>query len=154
MGVSERWRGHPPLPTDLEERLEEIVERLRAGGAGLVYVFGSAAVHAGEEDGPKGPRRPPQDLDMAVWGLEEELDRLRPDIEDLLGTDRFDIVRMETADPELRYDVVARGRLVWARDPELENRVELAALREYRDMAPFRRKQREALRETFGVDGS
>lgn len=91
---------------------------------------------------------------MAVWGLEEELDRLRPDIEDVLGTDRFDIARMETADPELRYDVVAGGRLVWARDPELENRVELAALREYRDMAPFRRKQREALRETFGVDGS
>lgn len=154
MGVSERWKGHPPLPPDLEERLPAIVERLRAGGAGLVYVFGSTAEDAGEAGGSDGPRRPPADLDLAVWGLEEELDRLRPDIEELLGTDRFDLVRMGRADPELRYEIVARGRLVWARDPKLENRVELAALREYQDLAPFRRRQTELLRKRHGVHGS
>lgn len=153
MGIPERWKGHPPLPPDLEERLPGIVERLRRGGAELVYLFGSAAQGPTGDDEAAGPRREPQDVDLATWGV-QELDRLRPDIEGILGTDRFDIVRMEAADPELRFEIVAKGSLLFSRDAEVENRVEMRVLREYRDMAPFRRRQRELLRERHGIRGS
>lgn len=147
MSVAERWEGHPPLPAGLEERLPEVVARLRRAGAALVYVFGSAAGARGEE------HPPPRDLDLAVWGLDEEPWGVRADLEDILGTDRLDLVRLEEADPDLRFEVVARGRLLFSEGPELENAFEAKVLREYRDLAPFRRVQQSYVRRRHGLDG-
>lgn len=63
MGIAERWKGHPPLPGDLESRLPGVVERLRGAGADLIYLFGSAANPA------EGGAPPPGDVDLAVRGL-------------------------------------------------------------------------------------
>lgn len=146
MAIAERWKGHPPLPDGLEERLPEVVARLRRAGARLVYLFGSAA-RLEEED------RRPRDLDLAVWGMEEDPWRVRADLEEILATDRLDLLRLEDADPELRFQVVARGRRLHAVSSDLENEVELKILREYQDLAPFRRVQRAYLRARHGVDG-
>lgn len=161
MSIAERWKGHPPLPEDLEDRLGNAVERLRRAGADLVYVFGSAAPVAGGGDGGRAERvadlggrpRPPGDLDLAVLGLDEDVSSLRADLADILGTDRLDLVRLERADPELRFGVVARGRLLHARDPGRENEFEERVLREYRDLAPFRRVQWNYLRARHGIGG-
>lgn len=147
MGIAERWKGHPPLPDGWEERLPEVVARLRRAGAQLVYLFGSSARRS-----PEGPRQP-GDLDLAVWGLEEDPGRVRADLEEILETDRLDLVRLEDAAPELRFEVVAQGSRLHADSPDLENRVELKVLREYRDMEPFRLVQRRYLRARHGVDG-
>ncbi|HZD04638.1 MAG TPA: nucleotidyltransferase domain-containing protein [Longimicrobiales bacterium] len=147
MAVAERWKGHPPLPADLEGRLSEVVARLRGAGAGLVYLFGSAAQRRGEG------HPPPGDLDLAVWGMDEEPWRVRADLEEVLGTDRLDLMRLEAADPDLRFEVVACGRLLFSEGPALENAFEAKVLREYRDLAPFRRVQRTYLRRRHGIDG-
>lgn len=150
MAIGERWEGHPPLPPDLEERLPRVVDRLRRGGARLVYVFGSAAGSSAEgssavgisaDDGPE-----PGDLDLATWGLEEDRWEVGADVAEILGTDRLDLVMLEKAGPELRYRIVADGRLLHSDDPALENRLELRILREYQDLAPFRRVQTRYLR--------
>lgn len=143
MAIAERWKGHPPLPDDLSDRLPRIVECLRRAGARLVYLFGSVA-GAGEGEG-----REPADLDLAVWGFEQDRWRVAADVADILGSDRLDLVVLEEADPELRYRVLAGGRLLYSDDPALENRVELKILREYQDLEPFRRVQTAYLRERY-----
>lgn len=148
MSIAERWQGHPPLPDGLEKRLSDVVARLRRAGSELIYLFGSAA------DQTDASARKPGDLDLAVWGMDEDVWRVRADLEELLGTDRIDLVRLEDAEAEMRFEVVARGRRLHAEDPSLENAVELAALREYQDLAPFRRVQREYLRARHGSDGA
>lgn len=148
VAVAERWKGHPPLPADLEERLTRVVARLCRAGARLVYVFGSAARRCGEG------HPPPRDLDLAVWGMDGDPWRVRADVEDILGTDRLDLVRLEEADPDLRFEAVARGRLLFSESPHLENTFEAKVLREYRDLAPFRRVQHAYVRRRHGTDGS
>lgn len=148
MATAERWEGHPPLPDGWEERLADIVTRLQQAGADLIYVFGSSVPSA------PGAERAPGDLDLAVWGLKEDIWRVRADVEGILGTDRFDLVRLEDAEPELRFGVIAHGRCLYSRDTHLENEFELGALREYRDLVPFRRIQREHMRARHGVRGS
>jgi hypothetical protein len=147
MSIAERWKGHPPLPHDLADRLDDVVERLRRGGAQLVYLFGSAASDPAAVEPEETTASSPGDLDLAVWGLEEDRWTVLTDLADILGTDRIDLVLLEEANPELRYRVIADGRLLHAADSEVENRVELAILREYQDMAPFRRTQMRYVHE-------
>jgi predicted nucleotidyltransferase len=145
MGIPERWAGHPPLPHDLEERLPGVVERLQEAGATLVYLFGSV--------GRANTERAPADLDLAVLGMTEDRFRVAADLQRVLETDRLDLVRLETADPELRFRVVAEGTLLHSASPDVENRFEEAALRTYRDLAPLRRTQQRYVRQRHGVDG-
>lgn len=148
MSIAERWNGHPPLPSDLNKRLPRVVRRLRAGGAKLVYVFGSVAADSGAGTGGPG------DLDLAVWGLEEDRWLVQADVGEIIGTDRIDLVPLEEADPELRYRIVSSGRLLHSTDAELENRIETRILREYQDLAPFRRVQAQYLRTRYPAHGS
>lgn len=147
MAIAERWKGHPPLPEGLDEVVPLLVDRLRRGGARLVYLFGSAAA------GPGGGDKEPEDLDIAVWGLEEDRWEVGADLAEILGTDRLDLVILEEAEPELRYRIIADGRVLHSADPALENRVELRILREYQDLAPFRRVQSGYVRDRHGDRG-
>ncbi|MGH7556624.1 MAG: nucleotidyltransferase domain-containing protein [Gemmatimonadota bacterium] len=150
MAIDERWKGHPPLPDDLEMRLPAVVARLRRAGADLVYRFGSTT--GGKEPVDESKRRP-ADLDLAIWGLEEDPWGVRADLEQILGTDRLDLVRLESADPELRFRIVSSGQRLYAESPQRENEVELRILREHQDLGPFRRVQRRYLRARHEVDG-
>lgn len=147
MSIAERWNGHPPLPSDLEERLPRVIDRLRRGGARLIYLFGSSAPDAD----PGG--RPPGDLDLAVWGLEEDRWGVQADVAEVLGTDRVDLVPMEDAGAELRFRIISTGKLLYRSDVGLENQVESRILREYQDLAPFRRTQSRYLRARHASHG-
>lgn len=139
MAIAERWKGHPPLPADLEARLPRVVDRLREAGADLVYVFGSAVADELE--------REPHDLDVAVQGLEEDRWRLLADLAELLGTDRIDLVPLEEAGPELRFRIVSEGRLLHSARPETGSRLEIRTVREVQDLSPFLRARIRYVRD-------
>ncbi|MFO7894302.1 MAG: nucleotidyltransferase domain-containing protein [Longimicrobiales bacterium] len=145
MSISERWKGHPPVPSDVKAVLPGAVHRLREGGAQLVYAFGSTAADSEVEPG---------DVDLAVWGLEEDRWAVATDLAGILGTDRIDLIQLEEADPELRYEIIASGVILYSADPVLENRIELSFLRQYQDLAPFRRTQMRYVRARHADYGS
>ena len=92
-----------------------------------------------------------RDVDLAVLlaeplSLREEL-RLRAEVVEALGRDDIDLVALNGAPPLLRYEVVATGRLLGAREPAAAERMEERALREYLDTAHLRKVQRLLARE-------
>ena len=125
----------------------------------FAYLFGSVA---------KGRTRGASDVDVAVHfgheGKAEEtptpsgrLDRaleLEAQLERAMGR-TVQVVVLNEAPLELRYNVLAHGVLITAPDDHARQRFYVDTGRRYYDMAParelFRRRQRERIREgTFG----
>ncbi len=107
-----------------------------------VYGFGSVA------RGTAGPR---SDVDMAVLldrslSLKDEL-RLRSRVVQALRRDDIDFVVLNHAPPLLRYEVVAAGRRLFARDSEAADRFEERAAMECFDTAFLRSTQQQILRD-------
>ncbi len=106
----------------------------------LAYAFGSAAREA------SGPL---SDVDLALlldrpptWDEERRL-RAR-----LAAVDpRVDLVILNRAPPALRYEVLTGGRCLLARDEAEQAEFEITSLSRFLDLQPFRRVQREYLRE-------
>lgn len=140
MSIAERWRGAPPLPPDIADRVQRLPELLRARGVGLAYLFGSA-VGAGA----------PDDIDLAVLMREGRAYDLFPDLVRALGTDRLDLIDLAQAGPLLRFRVVRDGVVLFRDSEEAENEFELAAIREYRDTRYHRAVQDAYLRERAGA---
>ncbi|MEK6531123.1 MAG: nucleotidyltransferase domain-containing protein [Deltaproteobacteria bacterium] len=97
----------------------------------LVYVFGSRA---------RGEEGPLSDFDFAVYLDEKDKKKnlgakfsLMDKLSALLKTDRIDIVLLNLADsPELKYDIIANGRLIYEKEP-FRVLVEPKILNEYFD---------------------
>jgi predicted nucleotidyltransferase len=107
-----------------------------------VYGFGSRA---------RGEAAPTADVDIGVLlgrrpPLREEL-LLRAAVVRELGRDDVDLVVLDGAPPLLRYEVVATGSRLFARDEVAADAFEAAAYREYFDTAHLRAVQRSLLRE-------
>ena len=94
MANPERWKRFPDLPEDLEKRLEQLVEALPEMGVAMAYVFGSLARSG--TDGAKA-----NDVDLALLCDEQPAFRLRRKLQDLLGTERLDLVDLRKASPVL-----------------------------------------------------
>lgn len=104
------------------------------------YLFGS---HAAGRAGPD------SDVDLAVVGPRAELRARKLDIlADLIaeGVDRVDLVALDGADPVLRFEAVHPNCLVFARPDFDHGEYFSRALREYFDVEPYLRIQREALK--------
>ncbi len=107
-----------------------------------VYGFGSRI---------RGTAGPMSDIDLAVLlnreiKLIEEL-RLRAAVVEALQRDDVDLVRLNHAPPLLRYEVVATGRRLFARDDDAADRFEARCVREYLDTHHLRAVQRRLARE-------
>jgi uncharacterized protein len=107
-----------------------------------VYLFGSAAAGEARDD---------SDIDLAVLigqriGLGDEL-RLRAIAVEELRRDDVDFVILDLAPPLLRYEVVTRGRRLFARDAAAVDAFEHRAIMTYMDTAHLRRMVSEILRE-------
>lgn len=107
-----------------------------------VYGFGSRA---------RGEAGPASDVDVAVLldrkvSLKEEL-VLRAKVTSELRRDDVDLVILNHAPPLLRYEVVAAGCRLFARDDEAADRFEEKAFRECLDTAYLRDVQQRILRE-------
>jgi predicted nucleotidyltransferase len=118
-------------------------------GLVLLYLFGSQA---------RGRATPESDWDFAALfdpdpsmdllarAAALELDLVR------LVRGRVDVTPLNDADPVLRLEVVARGRVVWARSERERVLFDAAAMREYRDSAHRRRVYAAATRRYFQPD--
>jgi predicted nucleotidyltransferase len=107
-----------------------------------IYLFGSAAAGEARED---------SDIDLAVMtgkriGLGDEL-RLRAIAVEELRRDDIDFVILDHAPPLLRYEVVTRGRRLFARDAAAVDMFEHRSIMTYMDTAHLRRMVRDILRE-------
>ncbi|MGB3944388.1 MAG: nucleotidyltransferase domain-containing protein, partial [Methanothrix sp.] len=141
MGIPERWARHRPLPEEIRACLDELTELFEEEGVILTYLFGSLARDE--------PPREPQDVDLAVLtaSAEEPAWRLREKIVDALGTERLDLVDLRRASPVLRFEIVRSGRPIYVSDEAAKERFVLDTLHIYRDTAPMRRRQMEALKK-------
>ncbi len=146
MSVREKYRGLRPLPSDWRERLEKVGQTCAAHGVDLLYLFGSAARWEGSGV--------PEDLDLAYLpGPAFEFGPFYAELSQLLRTDRMDLVDLGQASPFLAFEVVRSGKLLYRRDPDVENAFELGILGRYRDAA-VRLRQLEALRRELSRGGA
>jgi len=130
-------------PVLLGERLPEMVERLSAfPEVAAIWLFGSVA---------RGRPRATSDVDIAVFTVPGA--RRRDPLRQLeyvgaaskaLGTDRLDVVILNSAPVTLRHEVFRHGKLLFQRDDAGLARFREASMREYEDTAPLRRSLREA----------
>jgi len=134
MGIKERWRGFLPLPKDIEERIAQLSSVFRSNDISLAYLFGSFLNSKTRED-----------LDLAVWMGEGDLVKVYNEITRLLGTERLDLVDLRNASLVTRFEIIRTGKLIFKKDSEVENRFEMAVLREYQDTEHLRKSQWEIL---------
>ena len=121
---------------------EEMVERLADlegvnPSIELVVLFGSTA---------KGRARSRSDLDIAVRGDELlDLDALYVVLAPRLGTERLDLVDLQTAGSVLAFEVARHGRLLYERDEGTFRSFQARASRRYCDTAKLRRAQQRSI---------
>lgn len=104
------------------------------------YLFGSHAA---------GRARPDSDVDLAVVGPRAELQACKLEILAELvaeGVDRVDLVALEGADPVVRFEAVHPNCLVFARCGFDHGQYFSRTLREYFDVEPYLRIQRDAFK--------
>ncbi len=130
----------------MNDELQRAADRLaRDPRVEAVWGFGSRA------RGEAGPR---SDVDLAVLldrtpSLRDEL-RLRAEVVEELRRDDVDLAVLNLAPPLLRYEAVAAGRRLFARDEETADRFEERAARECFDTAHLRAVQQRLAREARG----
>jgi len=152
MGVLESYRGPSGkilsgLQVDPEEALEKLKALFQRSEVALAYLFGSHA---------RGEAKPTSDIDIAILIRPEDAkgERLYNSFRELmlgvreaLGTERFDLLLLNSAPLTLRFEVVSRGRLLYCRDEEVLNAFEMDVIRRFQDTAYLRAVQDGYLRE-------
>lgn len=136
MSIPERWDRFSELPSDIKQRLAQLIPLFEREGVQLAYLFGSL-----------GQGQPGHDVDLAILTRSELAFRLRGAITECLGTERLDLVDLRRASPVLRFEILRTGQLLYAADQALSERFEMATLQVYQDTAWLRRQQRAYLRE-------
>lgn len=135
MSIVERWKKFRELPSNTEQRLEQLIPLFEREEVQLAYLFGSLSQ---SQQG--------QDVDLAILTRNGPASRLRAAIIEGLDTERLDLVDLRNASPVLRFEILRTGQLLYAADEGSRERFEFATLRLYRDTAPLRRQQCEYLR--------
>ncbi len=149
MGTGEFYRGPsgkmlPGLQLGLEEALQELKNLFPGKPVSLAYVFGSYA--RGEADAVS-------DFDLAVL-LDKSGEDLYSayldvmlEVQRVLGTERLDLLLLNSAPPAMQFDIVRWGRLIYCRNERVLNDFEMNAIRKYQDTAYLRRVQNEYLKK-------
>ncbi len=136
MANQERWQRLQPLPDDIEQKLKTLIPFFSEEGVLLVYLFGSL-----------GKGLPGNDIDLAILGGSKPVYQLREALAEKLGTERIDLIDLESASPLLRFEIIRTGRTLYVADELFHEGFELDTLHQYRDTAPLRRRQSEYLKE-------
>ena len=129
MAISDRWRNTRPLTLDTEEAAGCFVEVSSADPRVLIaYLFGSRA---------RGESAPESDIDFAFhadrafkWG---DYYLLWRSVSRALHTDRFDLVWLDMASPDIVFHVIKFGRPLFHRSDECMNDFELYAKKRFWD---------------------
>ena len=135
------------LPSRLPDTIEDDLSGFFADRSEvlLVYLFGSYL---------KRSERPYQDIDVAVYVLPEQLDRLSREkpygyeaflisnLGRLLKSNCADLVVLNSAPPLLQREVVSKGKLIFCRSEPDRIHFEINALRRCADTAHLRKIKR------------
>lgn len=118
-------------------------QQLKDLGVVLVYVFGSVAEQMDQ---------PHSDLDLAVLTtgkLDVNTLNLYADLYDIFTQifpgKKLDIVFMQRAPLELRFDIITHGQVFFESDPELRLNFEELTMRQYADYKPILRSMDQAI---------
>lgn len=123
----------------LRRRVRRVLGRYPAVQA--AYLFGSHA---------EGRATANSDVDLALVGSQNELQVQKLDIfADLTaeGLDSVDLVLLEGSDPVLRFEAVHPNCVIYARTDFDHGSYFSRSLREYFDLEPYLRIQREAYKQ-------
>ena len=123
---------------------------LRELGVAVVYLFGSQA------EGIAGPM---SDIDIGIvyadadsnslnrnrGELYQALYNIFTDVFDMRGFREIDIIMLDRAPLELRFDVITHGTVIFETDPELRSDFEERTAALYRDFKPLREESNRAV---------
>lgn len=145
MTIKEHYRGLPPLPSDIEQRIVTLTPIFQRYGVRLAYLFGSL-VYVQQRHSK------PQDVDIAVLLPEDgELSRLYADVMQHLRTARVHVVDLRAAPLHMQFEVIRTGKLIYRCDEETENDYELRVILKWQDAQPWRRRQWQLFLERLGI---
>lgn len=141
MAVKEKWKGTRPLTISTEEAVDRALDVIREIRKVLVfYLFGSRATGGATSE---------SDIDFAFLSSKdfswEEYYSLRGRLSGVLGTDRFNLLWLNKADPIITFEVIAMGRPLYFKDPETLNDFELRAKKRYYDYKNYLERRRRGL---------
>ena len=147
MSVSERWKGHDKLPSDVVNKVEGLQDFWQDNSdIRLVYLFGSLAESNNAND-----------IDLAIlFNDKPSYDRIafiKEDLYKLLNTQRIDLVDLNRAGPVLRFDVISKGKSLYLENNEILNSFELRTIKEHMDTIYMRKVQQWYLKEKTLMHG-
>jgi len=136
MAIQERWKNTNPITITTETAVARSVNIFSSDSRILAaYLFGS---RAREEDHPE------SDIDLAFhadrkfkW---DDYYLLWRSLSKSLHSDRFDLLWLDTASPDIVFDVIKCGKLVFHRDDEVLNNFELYSKKRFWDYRVYLRK--------------
>jgi predicted nucleotidyltransferase len=136
MAIQERWKKTRPIKITTEAAVAGSVAIFSSDPRILAaYLFGSRARY---EDHPE------SDIDLAFhtdqyfkW---DDYYLLWRSISKDIRSDRFDLLWLDTASPDIVFDVIKYGKLVFHRDNEALNNFELYSKKRFWDYRVYLRK--------------
>jgi len=139
--VREKWKNTRILAISTEEAVERAIKVIKENQKILMfYLFGSRAT---------GKEVPESDIDFAFLSSKdfswEEYYSLRGRLSSVLGTDRFNLLWLNKADPIITFEAIATGRSLYFKDSETLNDFELKAKKNYYDYKHYLERRRRGL---------
>ena len=149
MGIKEDYRGPtghilPGLKLELPEALSRLEKLFDSRGILLAYLFGSHAA---------GTATSTSDIDLAVLlpgdksSSSEFYLKLITDIRNTIGTERFDLLLLNSASPLIQNEVVRSGIVIYARSEKEQEHFETKARLRYLYTAYLRKVQNQDLKK-------
>jgi len=140
--VKEKWKDTQPLRISTEEAVRRAIELMKENERILIlYLFGSR--------GRKGEASPDSDIDFAfltdtsfTW---DDYYALHGSMSKALGTDRFNLLWLNRADPIITFEVIATGKALYFKDPDTLNDFELKAKKNFYDYRYYLERHRRGL---------
>lgn len=137
MAIQERWKNTNPITITTETAVARSVNIFSSDSRILAaYLFGS---RAREEDHPE------SDIDLAFHADQyfkwNDYYLLWRNISKALHSDRFDLLWLDTASPDIVFDVIKCGKLVFHRDDESLNNFELYSKKRFWDYRIYLRER-------------
>lgn len=116
MAIRQRWQGTRPILLSTDEAIASAVSLFSSDPKIIAaYLFGSRASGAASRD---------SDIDLAFH------------------SDRFDLLWLDRAAPDITFDVIKFGRMIFHRGDELLNDFELYAKKRFWDYKIYLRERR------------
>jgi len=93
------------IPTDIQTKLERIVDYLKGGGCSKIYLFGSMA---------EGTHRSQSDIDIAVSGISSREFFKAAAMLPFIAKHRVDLVDLNDLPPKYKESIESKGVVLYA----------------------------------------